>query len=150
MTTDLASLRRTVERRHLGRDLVVGPSETLRTLEHTWALAMARAEASLAAADPYDQSAWAILYGALVNGLGVDPDTFQMTYPTIAWDWATQNLGYTSPAQYDTLSTIPDWSAIGRYASTGDRFNSMYQAFLNVIAPDVSNPGLAGAHCRTV
>ena len=96
----------------------------------------------LAAADTYNQSAWAILYGALVNGFGVSPQTFQMAYPYAAWNWPTEQLGYISPAQYDTLSAIPAWSAIGKSSSTGTRFNDMYAAFLNVISPDTSDPEL--------
>lgn len=96
----------------------------------------------LAAADTYNQSAWAILYGALVNGFGVSPQTFQMAYPYAAWNWPTEQLGYVSPAQYDALSAIPAWSAIGKSSSTGTRFNDMYAAFLNVISPDTSDPEL--------
>jgi hypothetical protein len=104
--------------------------------------ALRDAEASLAASSPYDQSAWAILYGSMVNGYGVDPLQFQLVYPLIPWDWATENLGYIGPAQYDTLSTIPAWSAVGKYSSAGDRFNNQYKAFLNVISPDTSDPAL--------
>jgi hypothetical protein len=104
--------------------------------------ALRDAEQSLAADSPYDQNAWAILYGAMVNGYGVDPDRFQMVYPSIAWDWKTEQLGYIGPAQYDTLSTIPAWSAVGKYTSTADRFDNQYKAFLNVISPNTSDPDL--------
>ncbi len=95
-----------------------------------------------AVADQYTQSAWSILYGALVKGYGVSPETFQLTYPYQAWNWDTQNLGYIAPAQYDTLSVMPEWSAVGKYVSTGSRFNDQYAAFLNVISPDTSDPAL--------
>ena len=98
---------------------------------------------ALATADPYNQTAWAILFGALVDGYGVSPESFQLTYPYQAWNWATENLGYISPAQYDTLSTLPAWSAIGKYVSTGARFNDQYGAFLNVISPNTTDPALA-------
>ena len=106
--------------------------------------ALREADAAMAAASPYDQSAWAILYGALVNGYGVDPEAFQMVYPYIAWDWPVESLGYIGPGQYDTLSTIPAWSAVGKYTSAGERFNDQYQAFLNVISPNTSDPTLRG------
>lgn len=100
------------------------------------------AETRLVEDDKYNQSAWAILYGALVDGFGVSPESFQMTYPYQAWNWPTQSLGYIGPDQYDTLSVIPGWSAIGKYTSTGVRFNDQYIAFLNVILPDTSDPDL--------
>lgn len=95
-----------------------------------------------AASDDYTQDAWSMLYGALVKGYGVSPDTFQLAYPYQAWNWTTQNLGYISPAQYDTLSVIPAWSATGKSVSTGSRFNDQYVAFLNVITPDSTDPAL--------
>lgn len=97
---------------------------------------------NLAKAADYNDSAWSILYGALVNGYGVSPETFQMTYPYIAWDWPTQNLGYIGSDQYDTLSVIPAFSAVGEFKSTGVRFNDQYRAFLNVILADSTDPGL--------
>lgn len=100
------------------------------------------AEQSAAATDTYTQDAWSILYGALVKAFGVSPSTFQMAYPYSAWTWPTQNSGYIGPAQYDTLSTIPAWSAIGKYVSTGRRFHEQYHAFLQVISPDTTDPEL--------
>ena len=130
----LALQRREMDKSNVGMTLSKARANMERALRD--------AEASLAAASPYDQSAWAILYGAMVNGYGVDPSQFQMVYPYIPWDWKTENLGYIGPAQYDTLSTIPAWSAVGKYTSTGDRFNDQYKAFLNVISPDTSDPDL--------
>ena len=37
--------------------------------------------------DKYNQSSWAILYGALADSLGLGPDNFQLVYPNIAWTW---------------------------------------------------------------
>lgn len=99
---------------------------------------------SKAAADPYDQSSWAILYGALAGAFGNSPDNFQLVYPHIAWDWPTETSGYIGTNAYDALSTIPQWSAIGKYTSSGERFNDQYQAFLNVIDPATDDPDLRG------
>jgi hypothetical protein len=30
---------------------------------------------------------------ALIDGYGVDPEKFQLVYPTLAWNWPVQNLG---------------------------------------------------------
>ncbi len=116
--------------------------ELLRATE--FAARRAEAAAALAAAPDYDQDAWAILYGALAGSFGIDPKNFQLVYPGIAWNWPTQNLGYIGPAAFDTLSTIPQYSAIGNYTSTGERFNDQYAAFLNVIDPSTSDPTLRG------
>ena len=94
--------------------------------------------------DKYNQSSWAILYGALADSLGLGPDNFQLVYPNIAWTWPVESLGYIGPAAYDAMSTIPQYSAIGKYTSTGERFNDQYLAFLNVIDPDTSDPVLRG------
>ena len=90
----------------------------------------------------YDDTAWSILYGSLINGYGVSPETFQMTYPYIAWDWPTQNLGYMGPDQYDVLSVMPAFSAVGQFQSSGSRFNDQYRAFLNVILANSTDPAL--------
>ena len=57
--------------------------------------------------DKYNQSSWAILYGALADSLGLGPDNFQLVYPNIAWTWPVESLGYIGPAAYDAMSTIP-------------------------------------------
>jgi hypothetical protein len=116
--------------------------ELLRAKEFT--ARRAEAEAAVVAATDYDQDAWGILYGTLVASIGVDPSNFQLVYPGIAWNWPTENLGYIGPTAYDTLSTIPQFSAIGKYISTGVRFNSQYGAFLNVIDPATNDPDLRG------
>lgn len=104
----------------------------------------AQAETAVAAAPDYDQDAWSILYGALAGSFGIDPNNFQLVYPGIAWNWPTENLGYIGPTAYDTLSTIPQFSAIGKYTSTGERFNDLYGAFLHVIDPATNDPTLRG------
>jgi hypothetical protein len=116
--------------------------ELLRAKE--FAARRAQSEAAIAAAPDYDQDAWAILYGALAGSFGIDPSNFQLVYPGIAWNWPTENLGYIGPAAYDTLSTIPQYNAIGNYTSTGERFNDQYGAFLHVIDPATSDPTLRG------
>jgi hypothetical protein len=116
--------------------------ELLRAKE--FAARTSQAEAAVAAAPEYDQDAWAILYGALAGSFGIDPSNFQLVYPGIAWNWPTESLGYIGPAAYDTLSTIPQFSAIGKYTSTGERFNDLYGAFLHVIDPATNDPNLRG------
>jgi hypothetical protein len=114
--------------------------ELLRAKE--FAARRADTEAALVAASHYDQDAWAILYGALTSSFGIDPGNFQLVYPGIAWNWPDQDPGHIGPAAYDTLSTIPQYSATGKYTSTGERFNDQYGAFLDVIDPATSDPEL--------
>lgn len=95
-----------------------------------------------AAAGDYDQKPWGLLYSALINSLGVTPDTFQLVYPYTKWNWATAQAGYIGSAQYDFCSTVPQWSAVGSYVSSGDRFNDAYQQFLNVILAATDDPKL--------
>lgn len=90
----------------------------------------------------YDQKPWGLMYGAMEKSLGVSPKNFQMVYPFTSWNWATQNVGFISSAQYDFCSTVPQWSAVGNYSSSGDRFNFAYQQFLNIILPATSDPQL--------
>jgi hypothetical protein len=87
-----------------------------------------------------NDTAWAILYGALLEGLGLTPQNFQLIYPMTSWNWPTENRGFTSGAQYDFCSIIPQWSAVGAYVSSGDRYNTAYQQFLNSILPPTSDP----------
>lgn len=89
-----------------------------------------------------DDSAWNIMYGALVSGLGVSPKTFQLIYPMTSWNWPTNNLGYTSAAQYNFCATIPQWSATGAYVSSGATYNGAYQQFLNCIMLNTTDPAL--------
>lgn len=102
------------------------------------------AVAAVAAAPSASQNdtEWAILYGALLNSLGLSPQTFQLIYPMMSWNWPTNNLGFTNAAQYDFCATIPQWSAVGAYVSSGATFDNAYQQFLNLIALNTSNPTL--------
>lgn len=108
---------------------------------HISTLAINKARAAAAALSPND-SAWSILYGALVQSLGVNPQSFQLVYPMTSWNWPTNNLGFTNAAQYDFCATIPQWSAIGAYISSGATFDSAYQQFLNTIVLNTTNPAL--------
>ena len=109
---------------------------------HISTLAISKARAAAPALSSND-SAWNILYGAMVQSLGVNPQSFQLVYPMTSWNWPTNNLGFTSAAQYDFCATIPQWSAVGAYISSGVTFDSAYQQFLNTILLSTSNPVLA-------
>lgn len=89
-----------------------------------------------------NDSAWNLLYGALVQQLGVSPQNFQLIYPMTSWNWPTNNMGFTNAAQYDFCATIPQWSAIGAYVSSGATFDGAYQQFLNTIQLNTTNPQL--------
>jgi hypothetical protein len=116
-------------------------AEFIRATEYKLRSARAAADPS---SDKYNQSSWAILYGALAESFGLTPETFQLVYPGIVWNWPDENLGYIGPAAYDAMSTIPQYSAVGSYTSSGERFNDQYLAFLNVIDPATSDPKLRG------
>lgn len=108
---------------------------------HISTLAKSKARAAAPELSSND-SAWSILYGAMVQSMGVNPQTFQLVYPMTSWNWPTNNLGFTSAAQYDFCATIPQWSAVGSYSSSGATFDSAYQQFLNTILLSTSNPTL--------
>jgi hypothetical protein len=108
---------------------------------HINTAAMSLAAAPAAALSPND-TAWAILYGALTQGIGINPQNFQLIYPMTSWNWPTNNLGYTSAAQYDFCATIPQWSAVGSYVSSGATYDNAYQQFLNTVVLYSSNPSL--------
>jgi hypothetical protein len=93
------------------------------------------------ALDP-NATAWSLLYGALIQGLGVSPQNFQLIYPMTSWNWPTNNIGFTSAVQYDFCATIPQWSAVGAYVSSGETYDSAYQQFLNTILLYTTNPTL--------
>jgi hypothetical protein len=99
---------------------------------------LAAAEVTL---DP-NSTAWSLLYGAMIQGLGLSPQNFQLIYPMTSWNWKTENVGFTSAAQYDFCATIPQWSAVGGYVSSGATFDNAYQQFLNTILLNTSNPAL--------
>ena len=96
----------------------------------------------LGAPSNYDQKPWGLLYKVLIDSLGTSPQNFQMIYPFTPWNWSTEVVGSIGSAQYDFCSTIPQWSAVGSYTSSGDRFNQAYQEFLNVIVAATDDPQL--------
>jgi len=125
-------------------------TETLATEDHDSPVSLFRHTAAqrqqfdaaaLQAAD-YDQKPWGLLYRALTEAIGASPDTFQMVYPFTTWAWPTPPVGFIGTAQYDFCSTSPQWSAVGAFASGGDRFNQAYQEFLNVIPAATDDPSL--------
>lgn len=97
--------------------------------------------ASLAEMSNNDK-AWGLMYGALVDGLGVSPDNFQLQYPFSTWDWQVTSIGYTSAAQWDFCSAVPQFSATGSYASAGTAFNDTYGAVLNVVKAHTTDAAL--------
>jgi hypothetical protein len=97
-----------------------------------------------AAADVNDK-AWNHLYGAIIDGLGVSPENFQLIYPFTTWDWPITPNGYTSAAQWDFCSAVPQFSATGQYTSAGTAFNDAYGAMLNIVSAATTDPKLATA-----
>lgn len=95
-----------------------------------------------ALADVNDK-AWNHLYGAIIDGLGVLPGNFQLIYPFTTWDWPVVPIGFTSAAQWDFCSAVPQFSATGQYTSAGTAFNDAYGAMLNVVKAATSDPKLA-------
>ncbi|WP_299867891.1 hypothetical protein [uncultured Hoeflea sp.] len=89
-----------------------------------------------------NDKAWNHLYGALINGLNISPSNFQLIYPFTTWDWPIVPTGYTSAAQWDFCSTVPQFSATGEYTSAGTAFNDSYGAMLNVVSAATSDPKL--------
>ena len=95
-----------------------------------------------AAASDSNQKPWGLLYKALSDSLGVDPDKFQLVYPFTSWNWPTEQVGFISAAQFDFCAAVPQWSAVGQYSSSGDLFHQAYQEFLNVIVAATDDPVL--------
>ena len=92
----------------------------------------------------YDQKPWNLLYKAVIDSTGASPNNFQLIYPFASWTWPTQSVGFISAPQYDFCSIVPQWSAVGAYVSSGDKFNQAYEQFLNVIVPQTEDPVLRG------
>ncbi|WP_417424730.1 hypothetical protein [Hoeflea sp.] len=92
-------------------------------------------------ADVNDKS-WNHLYGAMVDGLNISPNNFQLIYPFTTWDWKVVSLGYTSAAQWDFCSAVPQFSATGQYTSAGTAFNDTYGQMLNVVSAATTDPKL--------
>jgi hypothetical protein len=89
-----------------------------------------------------NNTSWSRLYGALIDGLGLSPRSFQLIYPFMSWDWPVANVGYTGAAQYNFCSTSPLFSATGAYVSSGVTFNDSYKQMLNVVKADTTDPAL--------
>lgn len=109
--------------------------------DHPLATTRQYAVPTAATAEDNDK-AWNHLYGAMISGLGLSSDNFQLNYPFLTWDWPITNIGYTSAAQYDFCSTVPQFSATGAYVSAGVEFNDTYGQVLNVVAADTTDPVL--------
>lgn len=73
---------------------------------------------------------WGYMYQAFINSLKVDPTNFQLVTPFTSWDWATTSLGHLDSREYDFVSTVPQWSGVGAYASGGARLSDAYELFL--------------------
>lgn len=73
---------------------------------------------------------WGFMYKAFINNLKVDPMNFQLVTPFTSWDWSTQSLGHVDSREYDFISTVPQWSGVGAYASGGARLSDAYELFL--------------------
>lgn len=95
-----------------------------------------------AAESKYNTTTWGLLYGALVNGLGLSPANFQLIYPFVSWNWVPANRGYTVAPQYDFCATMPQWSATGVYSSAAGRFSDAYRSFLYSIKTNATDPRL--------
>lgn len=85
---------------------------------------------------------WSLLYGAMVEGLGLSTKTFQLVYPFTSWNWPATGPGYVAAAQYDFCATMPQWSGVGRYVSSGTRYNDSYGNFLSILVPLGVDPAL--------
>ncbi|NET83138.1 MAG: hypothetical protein F6J94_14760 [Moorea sp. SIO1F2] len=89
-----------------------------------------------------NDKAWSLMYKAIIDGIGADPQNFQLIYPFMTWDWPVSLNGYTSSAQWDFISSVPQWSATGQYVSSGTTFDDAYQQMLNVVSAETSDPKL--------
>lgn len=85
---------------------------------------------------------WSLLYAALLDGLKLSRESFQLVYPFTSWTWPVSPPGYISAAEHDFCATMPQWSGVGRYASSGTRFNDAYGNFLSILVPTAADPGL--------
>lgn len=92
-----------------------------------------------------NDKAWNLLYGAMIDGLGISPANFQLIYPFTTWDWPVAPTGYTTAAQWDFCSAVPQFSATGEYTSAGTSFNDSYGSMLNVVSAATTDPKLQAA-----
>lgn len=89
-----------------------------------------------------NDKAWGLMYRAITSGIGADPNNFQLVYPFTTWDWPITPTGYTSAAEWDFISAVPQWSATGAYTSAGLSFDDAYGQMLNVVSADTTDPKL--------
>jgi len=116
-------------------------STSILTTAHPLSTTVEHPLATAATADDNDK-AWSLMYKAIIDGIGADPKNFQLVYPFTTWDWPIVSLGYTSAAQWDFTSSVPQWSATGNYDSAGTAFNDSYGQMLNVVKADTKDPKL--------
>ena len=94
---------------------------------------MARQRGQLAAQAEADSTMWGFMYKAMMDTLGVEPSNFQLIYPFTSWNWDTASPGHVSAPEYNFLSTVPQWSGVGAYISSGTPLSSAYELFLNAL-----------------
>ncbi|MEO5825133.1 MAG: hypothetical protein ABIR59_04545 [Gemmatimonadales bacterium] len=56
------------------------------TTDHPLATTVDHPVATPATASDNDK-AWGLMYEAITDGIGADPNNFQVIYPFITWDW---------------------------------------------------------------
>lgn len=111
------------------------------TTDHPLATTVDHPVATPATASDNDK-AWGLMYKAITDGIGADPSNFQLIYPFTTWDWPIVPSGYTSAAEWDFISAVPQWSATGAYASAGTSFDDSYGQMLNVVSAATTDPKL--------
>ena len=84
----------------------------------------------LAALGQAESNMWGYVYQSMMDNLGASPDKFQLIYPFTSWNWRTASMGHTYASEYDFLSTVPQWSGVGVYQSSGTRLSDAYGNFL--------------------
>lgn len=92
-----------------------------------------RQRGSVAATAEADSTMWGLMYQAMMDTLGVEPSNFQLIFPFTSWNWPSASPGHTSSAEYDFLSTVPQWSGVGEYLSSGEPLSRAYENFLNAL-----------------
>jgi len=87
-------------------------------------------------------NSYALMYEAICNSLGTNPDNFQLITPPTEWNWKLGNPGETYSEQYSFLNAMPIWNPIGKYQS-GSSFYESYRTWLNTLVieadPDLEN-----------
>jgi hypothetical protein len=97
-----------------------------------------------AASLSFSDSMFNLLYGAMINQLGLSPSTFQLSYPFVSWNWPVEATGFTSSAQNDFCSQLPIWNAIANSSSASRIDQSYGTIFLPSIPLSTLNPTLQG------